>query len=949
MRASGQLRVRRRCYAALVSDLSPDIQDRLRAIARRYQAPSRRPHFFLVLYGLIVLLTLGALLGRLGTPWARALGTVIIVVPALLLALSASRASRSKRGWLDAALRAVRSVDATLSARLGRAARLVVSTTQSTSGESAELSRYHLDGVLAGVSLTDLDQSARRRGRSLGWLALGLLALIVLLAFGRTLSIVEGLDVLLARRGTAPFEIAYLEESVIEAQLPLHVGGANRKVPVYYEAISLPAGSEITWRMIPRVLGREFVVTDGIRDVPFVSDGQGAWVARLRVDDPSEVRVAAKFGDVKVLHGERLRVDTILDREPTVALLGGPREVKISELERLPVEFVAQDDYGLSLVELVIRSGDKQERQELARLDGARRSYRGATALTRKTPLVEGAYQPVVVTVEARDGDLVTGPRFGKSEPIVLIPEPIGESLAQRHLALRAFRRAVVDYQVESQRAQAGPSAARAPARQAALAKLTRALDQLQNGLEKSAEPPRGSLQFLRAQLASLGRAGASTPGPEAVLLATDVLLAELAASDAERLSQDLGDVVAELGARVHAAQASEIAPKQEDLLASLLMIERGAMRLQEVGTRGLDLGSVARADLARARRLLEAKELSRAAAALAHLAARLRRATPSFGSKHAGVESGGGSGSAGSDGPLSRAPSEYDKLGERVRSLAEQHAQEQTELEQLLEDAARAAESDAGRNENLNRVSAELRESLEALPNFGRIPGSALAEASQARSQGESMADALDAGQLDRALQAGRAALEALERAQRANEAQGGYLSRDDLEQARAALERAQAAAQQAQKQKPSPALGERGKRQRELGRAALELAEQASHGQAPLPEAAREALHRAGQLMQDAGQALERGEAQRGRELSADAQEALEAALPERRQADAHPAEEGDEAGDSEGQTEGHADVPGQAEDRSRAFRQRVEAGLGRETGRFGPAVRRYAETLK
>jgi hypothetical protein len=98
----------------------------------------------------------------------------------------------------------------------------------------------------------------------------------------------------------------------------------------------------------------------------------------------------------------------------------------------------------------------------------------------------------------------------------------------------------------------------------------------------------------------------------------------------------------------------------------------------------------------------------------------------------------------------------------------------------------------------------------------------------------------------------------------------------------------------------------------------------------------------------MQDAGQALERGEAQRGRELSADAQEELEAALPERRQADAHPADES-EALDSEGRAEGHADVPGQAEDRSRAFRQRVEAGLGRETGRFGPAVRRYAETLK
>jgi hypothetical protein len=949
MDGGATLRPVRRCYARPVSELPLDVQSRLRSVGARYRAPSRRPVFFVVLYVLLVLMTSGALLARVGTPWARALAALVIALPPLLAFLFVF--ARKKSSASDEAVRAVRSVDVALSLRIGRASRLAESLERSPSGESVQLSRYHLEDVLAGVSLSDIDRSARRRGRSLTWLALGLLALVVALTVGRVLSIVEGLDVLLARRGLAPFEVGYIEESDIEAEFPPHVAGASRKVPVLYDEIMLPAGSEITWRMIPRVGERRFVMTDGLRDAPFVSDGQGAWVARLRVDDSSELRVAAVFGDVKVLHSERVVVNTIDDRAPSVSLVGGARQLKMADLDRLPIEFVAQDDYGLSLVELVVESGDRKERVELARLDGNRRSYRAATTVTRKTPLVQGAFQPVIITIQARDGDQVTGPGWGKSEAIVLLPEPIGESLAERHVALRAFRGALVQFGVEMQRARAGSSAARAAALRAASGTLETALSQLEARLERAADPPRGSLQFLRAQVAILGSGSAPSTRAEGVLLAVDVLMAELARADAERLSRDLGDVVAEVAASVHAAQASEVAPARADLQAALEAARQGAMRLTEVGTRGLDLGSVALGDLARARRLLAAGELMRAEAVLLHLAARLRRATPSFGSKGGGVESGSGSGSGsgGSQAPLSRAPSDYDRLSQAARAIAEQHAREQEDLEQLLQDAAQAAEADARQNETLNRAADDLRAALQALPSFGRVPGTALSEASRARSQGEAMADAMDAGQLERALEAGRAAMEALERARRLNATRGSYLSDDELRDARGALERARAAAENVARQKPEPALAERAQRQRELGRAAAELAERAGEGQAPLPDGTRAALRRAGDLMQGAAEALERGDHAKGRQLSAEAQEELERAVPSERQSDSRPTDRDAADGDPSAHTEGHAQVPGQGEDRSRDFRQRVEAGLGREAGRYGPAVRRYAETLK
>jgi len=942
------LRAGRPCYAARVSELSPDVQSRLRLLAARSRAPLRRPRFFLLLYGVLVLVIAGALLARVGTPGARAVAAALVLAPFFIALGLTLWERRGKADLVSAATRAVASVDVELSARMRRAVRLVRRLTERPLGESVALSELYLDEVLARVPTVDVEQKARQRGRRLTWIGLCLLLLVCALTWGRTLSVVEGLDVLLARRGVAPFTIPYVEEAEIEAELPPHLGG-SRKIPILYDQMALPAGSEVSWRIVPRALDRKFVLTDGVRDVPFVSDGHGAWIARLRVDESSDLRVAALFGAVKVHDRERLLVSTIVDRAPTVTLVGGRKELRIAELDRLPIDFVAQDDYGLSVVELVVESGERKERQELARLDGNRRTYRGATALTRKTPLIKGAYQPVIVTIQVRDADLVTGPHWGKSEPIVLLPEPLGEALAERHRALRDFRRALVDYLVKSDLASRGPAADVEPAMAAATETLRGAFTQLESRLARTAAPPRGSLQFLRAQLARLQASAAPRARIASTLLATDMLLSELARADAERVSQELGDVVDEVAARVHAALGSEATPRPDQLLASHEAARQGALRLSEIGTAGLDLGSVALADLSRARRLLEAGELSRAEAALMHLAARLRRATPSFGSKGASVEAGSSGSSGGSQPPLSRAPSDYDRLSSEVRALAEQHAREQSELEKMLEEAARAAEADASKDEDLQRVADELREALGVLPSFGRVPGSATAEAAQARSQGEGMADALEAGQLERALQAGQATAEGLERARRAMETMGSYLSEENLKHARAAVERARAAAEAARNRRPKASLAERAARQRELGNAASDLAERAREGTAPLGEDAGEALRRAGELMKKAAEALERGDAERGKELAAEAQEELERASPEQRRADTDGEAAESDSGDSDTPHSGHTEVPGQGEDRSRDFRQRVEAGLGRESGRFGPAVRRYAETLK
>src|SRR5690606_17085518 len=101
------------------------------------------------------------------------------------------------------------------------------------------------------------------------------------------------------------------------------------------------------------------------------------------------------------------------------------------------------DDHGLSQIDLVLRSGQRVERTELVQLSGQEQSYRGAYTLTPDHDLIRKAFLPVRVSIEARDGNTATGPGWGKSRPILLIPRPLGDEIAKRHIALREFRASV--------------------------------------------------------------------------------------------------------------------------------------------------------------------------------------------------------------------------------------------------------------------------------------------------------------------------------------------------------------------------------------------------------------------------------------------------------------------------------------------------------------------------
>ncbi len=926
----------------------PKLAERMRELARAYDQPLARPVFWGALWLLLLLLVLGALVARAGTDELRLLGAVILLAPLGLLVAEALRSRRHTRDPVLGARRAIRRIDRAASARLGSAADVLART--EAEGGSLELARLFVAQVLDGVSLERVRARGRRGGRLVTLCALGLLGAVIVIVPSRLRESVEGLDVLLARSGVGPWPLAYVAGGEVRAVGPAYAG-EQRSPPIFGGTATVLSGSEIEVRMLPLVSERRFVLTDGLLEVPFVDGGRGVLVARMVVREPGTLRVAARFGDVLLHDRGALEVSTMTDRPPSVALSGAPRQVGLREMERLDLDFIAYDDVGLAAIELVFASGGITTREPLVRLDGKTKVHRGGHAITSAHPRLARASLPVTVTIEARDGDTVNGPKWGKSAAITIVPPALGHDLAERHRALREFRGALVGFVAAGVRAGLVRGSARKE--QLALAKkdLDLAYAELARRLSSLDERPRASLAFLAAQLQFLGEPGATEQQAESVLLAVDALGANLARSDAERASKVLGAAVHELAVLLGDEVAEKNGSEGKVLVSRMLdALESGAFELSEMGRLGLDLGAVAKADLGRVRYALGMGDRAGARAAALHLALRLDRATPSFGARGGGVESGGGasgSGQPSSGGSASSAPSDFEKLLDRFGSLTEEHKGQLHDFERLLEEAARAVRADLAERSDVRDVIERVRAGAQMLPDVGGGPGTASGAAAQARGHAEAAARALETGEVGSAKESGAAAERMLDVARQLLAERGGFLSQRALDELGAALRELGRVTQREAGSTGAgdPRTRERALRERALAEEAAVLARRSQGSEAPLPREMQDALERAAELMRGAADALEGGRAEEARSRAERAQDALEDAMPGR---DRSPrgGHEGDAA---EAGPDDHVDVPEGSEDRAREFRQRVERGLSRPSGAYGEAVQRYAEELK
>ncbi len=909
--------------------------------------------FWAVFWFLALSVLLGALMARVGSDWARlgaGVGLGLVLLGLLAFSVRESRVWRDPRRVIR---RVLAPTDPELSHRALRAQKLAVNP---PAGESEALATFHYERLLQRASIEAVEGAAKRRARiwRAVWIVLAVSA-AVCLAPG-PLRIVEGMGVLVARRGVAPFELAYLDETQITAELPSYLRKGRGSVFLGPSTSSLPVGSVLTLRARPRVADRQLVLTDGVTDVPLVSDGRGGVVARWTVADPVELRVAAQFGDVKIYDPLERVIAPRADSPPIVLLQGAPRTIELADLDRLELGFLATDDHGLEQIDLVLRSGRREDRRQLVKLDGQETSHRGGHALTSSDAFLRRMFLPVSVTIEAKDNDPIDGPKWGRSPAIVIRPPPVGQPEAKRHVALKGVRDALVE--LLSAKLRDVPE----EEYQAAVAAVDESWKQALEGRPGGLEMPRGVQSFVDAQLEALRRPGRQRASPEAVLLAMDVLIGRLSVGQARAVSMRLADVVEEVAVRARDARSLEgTSPDAlgQDIGVVLGFAEAGADQLGELGTLGRDLGSVAHADLGRVRRSLDEKNFVHAEAAALHLAARLRRPNPSFGSAASGgVESGmPGRGSSGQGAPPSSAPSDFDELAGQLDGLSADHAQQISELDRLIEEAARAA-ADAGLRQEAEQRAQALREAVRPLPEVGG-PDGARGAAAQGRGHGEAMADNLEQLDLESAAESGRAALEALDRAQGLLEkgSEMSWMRPEDVarakDQVRRELEAVERELEQHRRRTTEAAqqgLEEQAAREAELSERARELAQRGSESESRLPQEAIDSLREAARLMQDAAGRLAAGDPQSGLELQNEAQRNLERARTGRVGESDSKESPGDDSSAEGNDLSFEGEVPGARDkDAAEDFRRRVQRGLGRPSGRLGPAVRRYAEALQ
>jgi len=947
---------------------------RLRTIWDEQVAPSARR----ALLALVVAVFFGmAHVARLGTPVARAsaagaLGIVLVAIVARALIVRRRRVD-PRRVVEDTVV----PMDPGLGAATLRAIGLIERTRVDDRAGSPALAALHLERLLGRASAERLRERAGQA--AVRWASAGLafsllsVAVVVLEPF----RVVEGLDVLAAREGEAPLHLAWIDEVAMGASPPEYLHQAGSDVPRFRQT-SQPHGTTLTVRGRPLHRGRKVVLTDGMLDVPFVDDGAGGLIARWVVHGSTTLQVAAVFGDVRVRQADEQPVVSIPDEVPTVTVEGAPRTVRLLDEPGISIHYEATDDHGLREVDLVLRAGTREERRVLSHPAADVLVDRGGYWLGADDKFFRKTYTPVEITVEARDNDLVSGPKWGKSAPIVVIPPQVGEPEALRYRKLREARDAVTDlvaFRLEERAPVAAAAKAHVEREAEEQAKALRALREALLGTYGGLTVRGVFVSLARGQIRRLNKAlEAEKASPvaakhqklldetEAALLALDAGVRMLGDNDARSIAKRLADVADEAAAALAAAPgATDAASAAARIDAAITVLDGGGKQMIKLDDLGLDLGEIVAMDLRRIARAREAHDDPHAELAARDLAARLRRPNPSFmgggkgrGGGHGGVESGGAPSGADAGDP-SEADQEAAETARELEELAREHANEINDVEESLEKAVSSEELEQLKKDAKQHAEA-IRQAVKKLPAQRGAAGSAEASAAAAREEAEAMAGALEGGRPRDAVESGKRAVDKLGEAQRLGEQ--GFFPEDragreagaakptmerELAWAQDALERLRRAASERAKGD----LQKHGKSEQKLADKARELGKKGADGDRSMPEEMLDRLGDAERAMRDAEKALREGNGEKGLKLQWDAQRFLEMARGERDdREDRESRSDHDDGKDLNGKTE----IPGKdAHKGPEEFRKRVLKGLG---GSSDPllreAVKRYAEGL-
>ncbi len=966
--------------------MQPGLTQPIFALAERWRLMFRGPTR-LATFAALTLGGVGAAFYARSEPVrSRVFGLALVAALALTSVVLGVMSRRRLRDPARILLGPMRRVDPTRADRALRALSLLAPDGDvRAQGTSRELARLHVARAVADLPAElALARGARQAGRvsTAGWL---LAAVAVVLAMGNVWSVLEGADVLLARGGVAPVSMSWLEDVEVTIRPPEYLH-ARTTSSGEAQSIAVPYGSLITVRGVPTRAGRQVVLSDGVNEVAFADDGAATVVARWSVTESRPLRVVARFGNVVIPEKVGLDVVSIADAAPKVLLEGAPRQVRlVEEAHALPIRYEATDDHGLREVHLVLRSAGREERRVLARLDGETRSDQGGRVLSLRDPFLVRSHAPIEITVEAEDNDPLTGPKWGASAAVTIVPPAVGLAEALGLDALRSIRATLVDTldwrlgrelptSAEGRRTSAAEDDARARADGRA---LVEALATVHGGVRipaplqaivfgaQEAVTKATSVQLAHASRESRESNDKVIEATERLVLVTDAVIRGLALRDARASAGQLSDVADDLALGLGQEQSEALDGRSRGAMraaASAQVLWEGSSVLRRLGMLGHDLGEIVESDLSRVERAAGEHDFAHAELAARDLAARLRQPDPSFSSQGSGPPTGGeAGGSGGADDGEPQSPDSVEQaFGEAqdLERLVQEHAGQLGKTEEALSAAATGEEQNDALQEARRHAKA-IRDAVARLPRVSGGSQSWTSKGSAARDLAEQMARALEEGRPEDALQSGRSSAGSLDEAMRMLE-RGGWLADPSGEQLGVVADahrkvEAEARWAEAQARETHRRAGERardalqqgGTEEEKLADRARDLAQKGREG-ASLPEDAIDAIGAAERAARDAAEALKRGDGDRGMDAQRQAQRALEQAEGALQSGD-----EGEESGNAQG-SEGRApigrgvDIP-QTHKGPEDFRRRVMRGLAEPAGgSIKDAWRRYAEGL-
>jgi hypothetical protein len=944
--------------------------------------------------GVTLIVAIALLVARAGTVRARAGSAAAMLGGIGLIALAAYR---DRRVWSNPHLtidRVAGRVDPERAARAQRALGLLevpavpaLQHARIHDGTSPELAALHVRRALAALPLQAIEEGAQQLGLRFATSALVLAIGVLGLAVFAPWSVLEGLDVLVARGRIAPVPMTWLGDPELHARPPDYLHAGERAGPPFGE-IELARGTLLTYSGVSIHPGRNLALTDGASEVPFVDDGKGHMVARWPLEDSVELRVVGLFGEVRIEEGDLTRVHSIDDEKPVVTLEGAPKTIELAhqaDVSEIPVRYEATDDHGLREVHLVLRAGGREERRVLARLDGETRDDKGGHVLRPTDPFIKKSHVPVEVTVEAKDNDPITGPKWGGSPAITIVPPDVGEPQSLRLEGVRKLRDRFVDslaWRMEH------PIPKTASERKGMLAEEGRTVDDDAELLDATVSEAyagvrvpgrlqallRGQMRKVReamtqeARVASPQTHGALVKASERIALVTDAIVRGLGDRDARASAKQLGDVAEDVVmGEVLEGRSDERERGKAKVEAGIGVLKGGWQSMKRLGELGRDIGEIVEVYVARIARARTASDWAHAELAARDLVARLREPDPSFGEQggpqRGGGESGGGRGTPGAaDEEGDDVARAFDEAAQDLEQLSQEHAGQMAKVQNDLS-GAESAEDAKALGEESKKHADKVRDSVRELPSVGGASESWSGKAAAAREQAEQMARALEEGSPSDAVSSGKNAIQTLEEAKRASEREPWRRWNDQetavekrLADARKKLEPEIAWAEQKlaelRKKAADRARGELGDdavKEHEMAERARQLGEK---GREQMPGSALDALEEASRSMQKAADQLRAGEPDRAMGDQQEAQRQLEMA----RQAMGNEKDEGSDPGDAQSGDDNGAlsrektDIPNaDAHKGPEDFRRRVTQGLSQPaSGRLKDAVRRYAEGL-